>query len=101
MKLTGATNNTFSSVVNSVKSIATKLPLKVVVASALLIGFTGSMAMDSFVLTAPSYAKTVEPVKAQSAVRFKDANFEARLRQQIGIPNSTPLTLNVLQGVKF
>lgn len=67
MKLTGATNNTFSSVINSVKSIAPKLPLKVVVASALLIGFTGSMAIDSFVLTAPSYAKTASKSKVRKA----------------------------------
>ncbi len=67
MKLTTATNNTFSSVVNSVKSIATKLPLKVVIASALLLGVTGSMVMDSFVLTAPSYAKTVSKTKARKA----------------------------------
>ena len=69
MKLTGATNNSFSSVVNSVLSIVTKLPLKVVVASALLIGFTGSMAIDSFVLTAPSYAKTVSKSKIRSLLK--------------------------------
>jgi hypothetical protein len=67
MKLTGATNNSFSSIVNSVKSIATKLPLKVIVASTLLIGVTGSMAMDAFVLTAPSYAKTASKSKVRSS----------------------------------
>jgi internalin A len=38
-------------------------------------------------------------VKAQSAVKFKDAKLEAEIKQQLGIRNK-PLTLNVLQGIK-
>ncbi|AFZ11278.1 hypothetical protein Cri9333_0292 [Crinalium epipsammum PCC 9333] len=67
MKLTCSTQNSLSSIVNSVNFITTKLPLKVVVASALLIGVTGSMVMDSFVLTAPSYAQTVSKTKVSKA----------------------------------
>ena len=63
MKLTCTTKNPLSSIVNSIKYIATKQKIKVIVASALLIGVTGSMAMDSIVLTAPSYAKTASKSK--------------------------------------
>src|SRR6478672_2140510 len=108
MKLTCTTKSSLPSIVNSIKSIATKLPVKVIVASVLLISATGSMAMDSFVLTAPSYAKTAskpkvskakKPVITQSAVKFKDAALEKAIRQQLDIGDK-PLTLNVLQGIK-
>jgi internalin A len=56
MKLTCATKISLFSIVNSAKHIATKLQFKVIVASALLIGVTGSIAIDSIVLTAPSDA---------------------------------------------
>jgi internalin A len=67
MKLTCTTKNYLPSIVDSVKSVATKLPVKVIVASALLIGFTGSIAMDLIVFTAPSYAKVVSKTKVRQA----------------------------------
>ena len=68
MKFTCTIKNPLFSLVNSVKTIAAKLPLKVIVASALLIGFTGSIAMDSFVRTAPSYAQTDSQTKVRQAI---------------------------------
>ena len=76
MKLTCTTKSSKSSIVNSVKSIVTKLPVKNFVASALLIGITGSMALDSFVLTAPSYAQTDSQTKVRQAIHSSCKSLE-------------------------
>jgi hypothetical protein len=96
MKLTDANNNTFSSILNSVKSIATKLPIKVVVASALLIGVTGGMVMDSFVLTAPSYAKTVSKTKVRKAKKRVVARKPVTAKKPVIAkkPTAKPIAVN-------